>query len=39
MDKAPLDETIVLTLRRMPGSSADAIAEILGLREPVPAVR
>jgi DNA-binding MarR family transcriptional regulator len=31
MDEAPLDESILLTLRRMPGSSADAIAERLGL--------
>jgi predicted transcriptional regulator len=31
MDEAPLDESILLTLRGMPGSSADAIAERLGL--------
>ena len=31
MDEAPLDEAILLALRRKPGSSADAIAEKLGL--------
>jgi DNA-binding MarR family transcriptional regulator len=31
MDEAPLDEAILLRLRRMPGSSADVIAERLGL--------